>query len=194
VAAGVAVVLLALGVGLLITRGASGSSSPGAAGPTTSATGTGDATAVPTTEDTAGASSTPDATGSTGTPGTSSTGVGSPSPSATHVHTPLPTYPASGRMVPPTLVSVRPAGCTAQTGGGWLAEFAVNLSGGSSWSVLPERGPVHGAQGDWTVGVETKDAAASGVTLTAVQVGGGTPFTSAHLSLPAGPVTAACPS
>jgi hypothetical protein len=184
-------------VALLVTKGTSGSAAAGATASTGSATGTGDPTTGPSTDDTAGTPSgtaDPGGTASPGTTGTAPGTVGTPTPTPTHMRTPLPTYPASGRMVPPTLVSARATGCTAQTGGGWLAEFAVTFSGGSSWTVLPERGPVHGAQGQWTVGVETKDATITSLALPDVQVGGGTPFTSARVTVPDGPVVAACPS
>ena len=94
-------------------------------------------------------------------------------------------------MEPPTLVSATAQGCLRLPGGGREATFTVAFSGGARWTLLPEDGPAAPTgSGSWRVVVDTTNSATS-ISLRHVKVGGGTPFSTAVLTLPTGMVATA---
>lgn len=161
-----------------------------------------DAGAGPRTAPTAGAASGlasgPAAAGPTSSarssPAASSSAASSPpsgGPGPTAAAAPrslLPRYPSpSTRLVPPTPVDAAALGCE-RLPDGWRAEFAVTLDGGRGWTLLPQSGPVTSTDGRvWRVTVETPDAGAAPPTLTLdrILVGGGWPYDTVSVALPA---------
>jgi len=104
---------------------------------------------------------------------------------------PAPSGPAPARMEPPTLVSATEQGCLRLPGGGREATFTVAFSGGARWTLLPEDGPAAPTgSGAWRVVIDTTNSAAS-ISLRHLKVGGGTPFSTAVLTLPTGMVATA---
>lgn len=90
-------------------------------------------------------------------------------------------------MEPPSVVAATALSCQPLSGGGREATFSVQLAGGQFWTVLPEYGVARDAgDGSWTLVVDA--AGGPAVTLKHVKVGGGSPFTTAVLPLPNGPV------
>lgn len=115
------------------------------------------------------------------------TGNATPTPSSTHQ--PLPKGPTPGSVQPPTVLAASAGSCRPLSGGGREATFSVQLSGGQFWTVLPEYGPTTLADnGSWSIVVDT--VGTSPLALKNVKVGGGSPFTTAVLQLPNGPVPA----
>jgi len=99
-------------------------------------------------------------------------------------------------MTPPVATAASAISCTPLSAGGWEATFLLTLTGGTQWAVVPQHGPVtHTTASQWTVVIRQGAGSGVAISLTQVEVGGGSPYRTA--TVPLGPgvaVTAACPS
>ncbi len=126
----------------------------------------------------------PSATAGSPTSATASASASGSTPAATR--SPFPNGPMPDGMQPPSLVAASGVSCVPLSGGGHRATFSVTLAGGSRWTLLPEDGPVTASgAGSWRVVVDVAGPVAS-ISLKHVKVGGGSPFTTSVLAVPAG--------
>ncbi len=188
--------LVLLAVGLLLVGCSAGSGAagggqpPGPGGPTPVASLPAVGSANPGTSTGTAATTAPPGT-RTGSGSAGPTTPESPSPNARDQTR----YPTPAGMTPPTATAASAVSCLPLAGGGWQATFAVTLTGGSQWAVVPQHGPAtHTGADTWTVVIRQGPGGSTVIGLTRIEVGGGSPYRTA--TVPLGPgvaVTASCP-